>query len=198
VAALVERHDVTAIAERGGDRVEPVGVGGTAVKEQDTGRGRAPPFETVKLEAADLDPVASRGLAGQGAAHGAPSYTGRSGEVALDPAHAFVAARALTDRHSPSVTQAALADFIDCGHFARHVWRTRALYAERQAVLVFATRRTPSGLLEVPPAGGGQPPWWAGCPIVSTIEWPLARAGPRGRSDAPLGLPHQTAESGAH
>jgi GntR family transcriptional regulator/MocR family aminotransferase len=68
---------------------------------------------------------------------------------------AFIAARALADRHSPSVTQAALADFIDGGHFARHVRRTRALYAERQAVLVRAARRTLGGLLEVAPAEAG-------------------------------------------
>jgi GntR family transcriptional regulator/MocR family aminotransferase len=68
---------------------------------------------------------------------------------------AFIAARALADRHSPSVTQAALADFIDGGHFARHVRRTRALYAERQAALVRAARRTLGGLLEVAPAEAG-------------------------------------------
>jgi GntR family transcriptional regulator/MocR family aminotransferase len=68
---------------------------------------------------------------------------------------AFVAARALTDRHSPSVTQAALADFIEGGHFARHVRRTRALYAERQAVLVRAAGRMLGGLLEVAPAEAG-------------------------------------------
>jgi GntR family transcriptional regulator / MocR family aminotransferase len=68
---------------------------------------------------------------------------------------AFVAARALIDRHSPSVTQAALADFIDGGHFARHVRRTRGIYAERQAALVRAARRTLGGLLEVAPAEAG-------------------------------------------
>jgi GntR family transcriptional regulator/MocR family aminotransferase len=68
---------------------------------------------------------------------------------------AFVAARALADRHSPSVTQAALADFIDGGHFARHVRRTRALYAERQAALVAAVGRALPGLLEVRPAEAG-------------------------------------------
>jgi GntR family transcriptional regulator/MocR family aminotransferase len=68
---------------------------------------------------------------------------------------AYVAARALTDRHSPSVTQAALADFIDGGHFARHIRRTRALYAERQAALVRAARRSLGGLLEVAPAEAG-------------------------------------------
>jgi GntR family transcriptional regulator / MocR family aminotransferase len=70
----------------------------------------------------------------------------------VDP---FVAARALTDRHSPSVTQAALADFIAEGHFARHVRRTRALYAERQAVLVDTAARLLAGALRVPPAEAG-------------------------------------------
>jgi GntR family transcriptional regulator/MocR family aminotransferase len=68
---------------------------------------------------------------------------------------AFVAARALADRHSPSVTQAALADFIEGGHFARHIRRTRALYAERQAALVRAAGRALDGLLEVGPAEAG-------------------------------------------
>lgn len=68
---------------------------------------------------------------------------------------AFMAARALADRQSPSVTQAALADFIDGGHFARHIRQTRALYAERQDVLVQAVRRSLGGLLEVMPAEAG-------------------------------------------
>jgi GntR family transcriptional regulator/MocR family aminotransferase len=67
---------------------------------------------------------------------------------------AFVAARALTDRHSPSVTQAALADFIGEGHFERHIRRNRSLYAERQAALVTATRRL-SGDLDVSPSEAG-------------------------------------------
>ena len=86
---------------------------------------------------------------------------------------AFVAARALADRHSPSVTQAALADFIDGGHFARHVRRTRALYAERQAALVHAARRTLGGLLEVAPAEAG----------MHLMGWlPRRRGRPRGRA----------------
>jgi GntR family transcriptional regulator/MocR family aminotransferase len=75
--------------------------------------------------------------------------------VPADLVDAFVAARALADRHSPSVTQAALADFIDGGHFARHIRRTRALYAERQAALVQAVGRTLDGELEVTPAHAG-------------------------------------------
>jgi GntR family transcriptional regulator/MocR family aminotransferase len=63
---------------------------------------------------------------------------------------AFTAARALTDSHSPSIDQAALTDFIEEGHFVRHLRKMRALYAERQAVLVSAARNELTGLLEVP------------------------------------------------
>jgi GntR family transcriptional regulator/MocR family aminotransferase len=67
---------------------------------------------------------------------------------------AFVAAKALVDRHTPSIEQAVLADFIAEGHFARHVRRTRVLYAERQEALVAATREL-EGLLDVRPAEAG-------------------------------------------
>jgi len=63
---------------------------------------------------------------------------------------AFTAARALTDSHSPSIDQAALTDFIEEGHFARHLRKMRALYAERQAALVSAAQNELTGLLEVP------------------------------------------------
>ncbi len=101
---------------------------------------------------------------------------------------AFVAARALADRHSPSVTQAALADFIDGGHFARHVRRTRALYAERQAALVRAAQRTLGGLLEVAPAEAGM--HLMGWLPVGVDDRVAARAalGPRRGRAAALGL----------
>lgn len=64
----------------------------------------------------------------------------RLGYVIVPPAlvDRFVAARAAEDRHSPTVEQAALAAFIADGHYARHVRRMRALYAERQAALLDA------------------------------------------------------------
>jgi GntR family transcriptional regulator / MocR family aminotransferase len=67
----------------------------------------------------------------------------------------FVRARALSDRHSPSMEQAFLADFIDQGHFARHIRRMRALYAERQEILVSAAQKDLAGLLEVDRAEAG-------------------------------------------
>src|SRR4051794_27308303 len=75
--------------------------------------------------------------------------------VPADLVAAFVAARALADRHPPSIEQAALADFITEGHFARHIRRTRALYAERQAALLAAADRELAGLIELPPAEAG-------------------------------------------
>ncbi|HEU4595381.1 MAG TPA: PLP-dependent aminotransferase family protein [Pyrinomonadaceae bacterium] len=75
--------------------------------------------------------------------------------VPADLAGAFCAARALSDRHSPTVEQLVLADFIEEGHFARHVRRMRALYAARQEVLVEAARRELRGLLEVETAAAG-------------------------------------------
>ena len=78
VAALVQRRDVMALRERGREGVEPVRVGGPPMEKQDAGRGHRPPLEEVELETADLDPPASRGLAGEGAAHGGPCYTAGS------------------------------------------------------------------------------------------------------------------------
>src|SRR5690606_16830392 len=54
--------------------------------------------------------------------------------VPPDLVEAFLAARALIDRHSPILEQAVLADFIAEGHFSRHIRRMRGLYAERQAI----------------------------------------------------------------
>jgi GntR family transcriptional regulator/MocR family aminotransferase len=72
-----------------------------------------------------------------------------------DLVDAFIAARALADRQSPSIDQATLTDFIAEGHFARHVRRMRALYRERQEVLVEAARRELAGALNLAPAEAG-------------------------------------------
>ncbi len=61
----------------------------------------------------------------------------------------FAASRWLSDRHSPPVEQAVLADFINEGHFGRHVRRMRILYAERQAALIEAIEEHLSDVLEL-------------------------------------------------
>jgi GntR family transcriptional regulator/MocR family aminotransferase len=75
--------------------------------------------------------------------------------VPSDLMDTFIAAKALADRHAPSMEQAVLTDFISEGHFARHIRRTRMFYAERQAALVEAAARELTGLLEVSPAEAG-------------------------------------------
>ncbi len=75
--------------------------------------------------------------------------------VPPDLASAFSNARGVLSRFSPTVDQAVLADFINEGHFARHIRRTRALYAARQAALVEAVRKELAGLLEVEPDEAG-------------------------------------------
>lgn len=67
----------------------------------------------------------------------------------------FTAARALADSHSPSIDQAVLTDFIEEGHYARHLRKMRALYAERQKALVIAAKSELDGILEVPPDDAG-------------------------------------------
>lgn len=68
---------------------------------------------------------------------------------------AFVAARAIVDRHPPAVEQAALAQFIADGHLARHIRRMRTLYEERQRLLLDAGKRELRGLIDLQPAETG-------------------------------------------
>ena len=75
--------------------------------------------------------------------------------VPPDLLDAFVAARELSDRHSPQIEQAVLADFMAEGHFSRHVRRMRVLYAERRAALLEAADCELAGLLDVRPAEAG-------------------------------------------
>jgi GntR family transcriptional regulator / MocR family aminotransferase len=65
------------------------------------------------------------------------------------------ALRAVIHRFLPPVEQAALCDFIAQGHFARHVRRTRQLYAHRLGVLGEAARQHLAGLLELGPTEAG-------------------------------------------
>jgi GntR family transcriptional regulator/MocR family aminotransferase len=67
----------------------------------------------------------------------------------------FAAARALTGLHSPALDQVILAEFIDAGHFARHIRRMRGVYQERQQCLVEEARKHLDGALDVTPAAAG-------------------------------------------
>lgn len=67
----------------------------------------------------------------------------------------FVAARAVTDQHPPTLDQATLADFIAEGHFASHLRRMRAVYRERLEALGEAAARFCGGALVLRPAHTG-------------------------------------------
>jgi GntR family transcriptional regulator/MocR family aminotransferase len=81
----------------------------------------------------------------------------RLGYLVVPPAlvEAFAAAKRCADLHSPQLTQAVLADFIEAGHFERHLRRLRRLYDERQRGLVEAARGPLEGILEFGPADSG-------------------------------------------
>ena len=61
----------------------------------------------------------------------------------------FVAMRRVMDIFPSSLYQSVLADFINQGHFARHIRRTRMLYAERRTALVDAIRSEFGDELEI-------------------------------------------------
>jgi GntR family transcriptional regulator/MocR family aminotransferase len=72
-----------------------------------------------------------------------------------DIVDAFVTARAVSDRHSPAIEQAALAEFIREGLLERHIRRMRMLYADRQASLLDAARRHLGDAIDLRPAHAG-------------------------------------------
>jgi GntR family transcriptional regulator/MocR family aminotransferase len=54
---------------------------------------------------------------------------------------AFAAARAATDGHTPLLSQAAMAHFMEAGHYAAHLRQMRLVYAERRDALLDALAR---------------------------------------------------------
>ena len=75
----------------------------------------------------------------------------RLGYVIVPPqlVDAFSRAKAVVDRHSPTVEQAVLAEFIAEGHLARHVRRMRMLYWSGRTTLLDALHRELAGAVEV-------------------------------------------------
>lgn len=67
----------------------------------------------------------------------------------------FAASQSVGMRHAPLLDQAILCDFINEGHFARHIRRMRELYAERLGVLLKSVREQLSGLMEIPNVEAG-------------------------------------------
>jgi GntR family transcriptional regulator/MocR family aminotransferase len=81
----------------------------------------------------------------------------RLGYVVAPPAlvEPLTQAKAVVDRHSPIVPQAVLADFIQQGHFTRHIRRTRDAYAERRAAMLEALDARLGGMLAPGPTDTG-------------------------------------------
>lgn len=61
----------------------------------------------------------------------------------------FAAVRSARDICAPHFFQAALTEFIEQGHYARHVRKTRLLYKERRSALVEALRRAFDARLQI-------------------------------------------------
>ena len=81
----------------------------------------------------------------------------RLGYVVLPPqlVAPFVRAKGLVDRGAPTLTQAAIADFIAEGYFERHLRQLRKAYGKRRLALVEALKRYLEGKVRVTavPAG---------------------------------------------
>jgi len=99
----------------------------------------------------------------------------RVGYVVVPPdlVRRFAAVREAMDIFPATLNQAVLADFIEEGHFARHLRRMRQLYRERRTVLVAALRDELDGVLRVL---GDQ----AGVHLVGAL--------PKGRRDRDISL----------
>jgi GntR family transcriptional regulator/MocR family aminotransferase len=81
----------------------------------------------------------------------------RLGYLVVPPglADAFSRGKAAIDRHTATVPQIVLADFIAEGHFTRHIKRTRDAYAERRATLLEAIEKHLGDELTLGPTDAG-------------------------------------------
>ena len=81
----------------------------------------------------------------------------RLGYLVIPPGlvNRFLAVRRACDLCPPQLYQSVLADFISQGHFARHVRKTRLLYAERRGALVAALQAEFGSELEILGAEAG-------------------------------------------
>ncbi len=128
----------------------------------------------------------------------------RLGYIVIPPpliAH-FLAVRRANDLFPSHLYQAALADFIEAGHFTRHIRKTRQLYAERRNALAQALRKEFGSEIEILGAEAGMhlvvtlPPGHSDQKIAARAAqdglwlWPLSTAynGPSVRQGFILGF----------
>ena len=107
--------------------------------------------------------------------------------VPRDLVPAFAAAREAADIFPPTLYQAVLTDFMQEGHFARHIRRMRMLYAGRRDTLVEAIRKQIGDMLEIVSAEAGM--HLVGLLPLGVKDREIAqRAAKRGVSAMPLSL----------
>ncbi|QNI36630.1 MocR-like pyridoxine biosynthesis transcription factor PdxR [Edaphobacter albus] len=69
--------------------------------------------------------------------------------VPEDLVERFTAAKSILNRHAPVLEQTVLCEFIDAGHFGRHLRRMREVYSERLGVLLDDGKKLLAGALEI-------------------------------------------------
>ena len=69
--------------------------------------------------------------------------------VPEDLVERFTAAKSILNRHSPLLEQTVLCEFIEAGHFGRHLRRMREVYSERLEVLLEEGKKQLAGALEI-------------------------------------------------
>lgn len=81
----------------------------------------------------------------------------RLGYLVLPPSllEPFVNAKSMIDRGAPTLTQAAVADFITEGHFERHLRQLRKTYGRRRATLIAAVEQYLPGRVHYSPVTAG-------------------------------------------
>lgn len=69
--------------------------------------------------------------------------------VPEDLVERFAAAKSILNRHAPLLEQAVLCEFIEAGHFGRHLRRMREVYSERLGTLLDLGSKHLDGVLEI-------------------------------------------------
>jgi GntR family transcriptional regulator/MocR family aminotransferase len=113
--------------------------------------------------------------------------------VPEDLVERFAAAKSILNRHAPLLEQTVLCDFLEGGHFGRHLRRMRELYSERLGVLLEEGRRHLAGAVEISEIEAGlQTVGWLAKGLDASV---VAKAcTERGLEVTPLGWFYRSAE----